>query len=51
MSQIFSLVKSGNVSNAQQIFDMSKKKTVGIYGAMMKGEIILITSINMFVLK
>jgi hypothetical protein len=35
-------VQSGDVNTAQQIFNKSEKKTVGIYGAMMKGEILLI---------
>jgi len=35
-------VQSGDVNSAQQIFNKSEKKTLGIYGAMMKDEIVLI---------
>jgi hypothetical protein len=35
-------VQSGDVNRAEQIFNQSKSKTVGIYGAMMKGKIVLL---------
>jgi hypothetical protein len=33
----FILVQSGDVDKAQKIFDQSSHKSLGMYGAMMKG--------------
>jgi hypothetical protein len=35
-------VESGDVNRAQQIFNKTENKTMGIYGATMKGEIVFI---------
>jgi len=35
----FILVQSGDVDNAQRIFNQSPHKSMGMYGAMIKGQI------------
>jgi hypothetical protein len=37
-SAIYAFMKCGDVANAQSLFDTSKKKTMSMYGAMMKGK-------------